>query len=84
LEPLVLSALVLTRNALSSPAFNAAGLYLILGEIIRLLGQRYCKLEPRTYVWIFCVGDFLSLLIQAAGGGIAATAATVDMADLGA
>lgn len=31
-----------------APAFIAAGLYLILGEIIELLGQRYCRLEPRA------------------------------------
>lgn len=31
-----------------APAFIAAGLYLILGEIIKLLGQRYCRLEPRA------------------------------------
>lgn len=34
-------------------------------------GPQYSLLKPKLYLWIFCSADFLSLMVQAAGGGIA-------------
>lgn len=35
------------------------------------MGRQYSPIAPNLYLWIFCTCDFLSLLLQAAGGGIA-------------
>jgi hypothetical protein len=66
-----------------APAFEMAANYVLLGVLIRNLGQQYSKLDPKTYVWIFCSGDLLSLIIQGAGGGIAASANTLSGANTG-
>jgi len=57
-----------------APIFFAAAIYLVLARLIVRRGHQYSLLKPRTYLWIFCTADFLSLLIQAAGGGIASAA----------
>ncbi|KAI4175860.1 MAG: hypothetical protein LQ343_001474 [Gyalolechia ehrenbergii] len=57
-----------------SPAFFAAGIYIILGYIIRIFGPWTSPLTARQYLWIFCTIDFFSLLVQAVGGGMASAA----------
>jgi RTA1 like protein len=57
-----------------APAFIAAGIYLFLKHIILFLGPEYSRLSPRLYTWIFIGCDIGSLVLQAAGGGIAASA----------
>ncbi|KAF9074170.1 RTA1 like protein-domain-containing protein [Rhodocollybia butyracea] len=57
-----------------APTPFVAGNFLILGRIINRLGTKYSRLPPRWYSIIFCSCDLISLLIQAIGGGTAATA----------
>jgi hypothetical protein len=65
------------------PAFQMMGAYILLGVLITSFGQQYCRLAPKTYVAIFLTGDLLSLIIQGVGGGIAASASTVEDANTG-
>jgi len=39
-----------------------------------LAGPHCSPLSPKTYLWIFCTCDVLSLVVQAVGGGIASVA----------
>ena len=57
-----------------APAFIAAGVYLTLKHIVLELGFSFSRLQPRFYTWIFICCDIFSLVLQGAGGGIAATA----------
>ena len=57
-----------------APAFLSAAIYLCLGRIIVIYGEGISRLRPGTYTLIFVCCDFLSLLLQAAGGAITATA----------
>lgn len=57
-----------------SPAFITAGVYLTLKHIALELGANFSRIRPKFYTWIFCLADLFSLIIQGAGGGIAATA----------
>jgi hypothetical protein len=54
-----------------APAFLSASLYLCLARIVVLFGEHLSHLKPRTYTILFMVADFISLLLQAAGGAIA-------------
>ena len=57
-----------------APAFIAAGVYLTLKHITLELGAGLSRIRPKFYTWIFCLADLFSLILQGAGGGIAATA----------
>ena len=57
-----------------APAFIAAGVYLTLKHITLELGPNFSRIRPKLYTWIFCLADLFSLILQGAGGGIAATA----------
>ncbi|CAF9942381.1 MAG: hypothetical protein ALECFALPRED_009719 [Alectoria fallacina] len=57
-----------------APAFIAAGVYLTLKHITLELGASFSRIRPKFYTWIFCLADLFSLILQGAGGGIAATA----------
>jgi RTA1 like protein len=57
-----------------SPAFIAAGIYLTLKHIVICFGEQHSYLKARSYTWIFIGCDLVSLILQGAGGGIAATA----------
>lgn len=57
-----------------SPAFIAAAIYLTLKHIVLAFGEERSILKARYYTWIFITCDFISLMMQAAGGGIAASA----------
>jgi hypothetical protein len=57
-----------------SPAFVAAGVYLVLKHVVLNFGERWSRLRPNWYTWLFIGGDILSLVLQGAGGGVAATA----------
>ncbi|GIK00908.1 hypothetical protein Aspvir_004938 [Aspergillus viridinutans] len=56
------------------PAFLSAAIYICLGHIVVVYGEDISRLKPRTYTIIFVVCDFLSLVLQAAGGAITSTA----------
>lgn len=59
-----------------SPAFISAAIYLCLGRIVVVYGERISRFRPRTYTLIFCGCDFFSLVLQAAGGGMTSSAKT--------
>jgi hypothetical protein len=54
-----------------SPAFIAAGVYLVLKHIVRVFGEERSRIQARWYTWIFITCDFISLMLQAIGGGMA-------------
>ncbi|GAA5843754.1 hypothetical protein JCM5353_008317 [Sporobolomyces roseus] len=62
---------------------TAAVLYWSLGLIIQLVAPQHSVLSPKTFKISFLVADFISLLIQAAGGGIAGTALTPEKSRMG-
>ncbi|KAF4997873.1 hypothetical protein FDECE_11955 [Fusarium decemcellulare] len=66
------------------PAFNSAAIYLMLKHLTALFGPEWSLLKPKQYTIVFISADVISLVLQAAGGGIAATAGpnnedTLDM-----
>lgn len=56
------------------PAFLTAAIYLCLGRIVVAYGPEISRFRPRTYTIIFCSCDTFSLVLQAIGGAIAASA----------
>ncbi|OAA47020.1 RTA1 like protein family [Metarhizium rileyi] len=66
------------------PAFMAAGCYLCLRSIVSAFGPQNSRLPPESYTRIFIPCDVVSLVLQAVGGAMAATAAHKhDSAHLG-
>ena len=61
---------IYTRQA---PTFFTAGIYVILGCYINVLGRQSSILSPKMYLWIFCTCDVISLVVQAIGGGMTAS-----------
>ena len=57
-----------------APAFISAGIYLTLKHFTITFGETWSRLRPAWYTYIFITGDFISLVLQGAGGGLAATA----------
>jgi len=49
--------------------------FVILGHVIRRLGQQYSRLSARWYTIIFVSCDVIALVVQAIGGAAAASAA---------
>jgi len=66
-----------------SPAFLSAAIYLCLARIVVVYGQHLSRFRPRTYTLIFCGCDLFSLVLQAAGGGIASGATTASTDQMG-
>lgn len=66
-----------------APALLSAAIYLCLARIIVVYGQHLSRFRPRTYTLMFCSCDLFSLVLQAAGGGIASGATTVSQNQLG-
>ncbi|KAE8541643.1 hypothetical protein D1P53_001812 [Cryptococcus gattii VGV] len=56
-----------------APVFFSAWCYTILGMGINTLGQQYSFFRPKWYIIIFVTCDFISLVLQAIGGGWAAS-----------
>ncbi|PVH71498.1 RTA1-domain-containing protein [Cadophora sp. DSE1049] len=56
------------------PAFLAAGVYLTLKHLIIVYGAQFSRLAPKWYTWIFISADITSILIQAIGAALAASA----------
>lgn len=56
------------------PAFNSAAIYLTLKHVALTFDPEYSIIKPRWYTYIFITGDLISLVLQAIGGGMAATA----------
>jgi hypothetical protein len=66
-----------------SPAFLSAAIYLCLARIVIVYGEHLSRFRPRTYTLIFIGCDIFSLVLQAAGGGIASGANTASKDQLG-
>ncbi|KAI1771697.1 RTA1-domain-containing protein [Hypoxylon cercidicola] len=56
------------------PAFLAAGIYLCIRRIVFAFGPENSRIPPKFYTRIFIPCDIVSLILQAAGGGLAASA----------
>jgi len=56
-----------------APSFLAAGVYLALKGLVIKFGSEKSRLRPGLYPWVFVGCDVVSILMQAAGGGAAAT-----------
>ncbi|KDR79914.1 hypothetical protein GALMADRAFT_222849 [Galerina marginata CBS 339.88] len=67
-----------------APTPLLAASFVILGEIIKILGPSYSRLTPKWYTVLFCSSDVIALFVQGAGGGIAATAQDDKGAEKGA
>ncbi|KAJ7247401.1 RTA1 like protein-domain-containing protein [Mycena haematopus] len=67
-----------------SPTPLIAVNFVLLSWIVTKLGPWYSLLSPRWYTAIFLSSDIIALLVQAAGGSIAASATTVARTKLGA
>jgi hypothetical protein len=65
-----------------SPSFLAAGIYLTIKHLVIHFGPQYSRLRPTLYTWIFITADAASILVQAAGGGIAASE-TAELVKIG-
>ncbi|KAI1101507.1 RTA1-domain-containing protein [Jackrogersella minutella] len=57
-----------------APAFLAAGIYLCIRRIVSAFGPDNSRIPPQYYTRIFIPCDIVSLILQAAGGGIASNA----------
>lgn len=66
-----------------APAFFAGAVYLTLKYFVIVVGREYSRIQPKYYTWVFCLCDLFSLVLQGSGGGIAATADTQNMQDVG-
>jgi len=66
-----------------APAFLAAGIYLILKHVVLQFGKEWSRIRPAWYTYIFITCDVISLLLQSAGGALAATSDDVKTIDLG-
>lgn len=66
-----------------APALMTAAIYLCLARIVAVYGPHLSFFKPRTYTLIFCGCDIISLVLQALGGGVAATANTHSASNLG-
>ncbi|EMD42086.1 hypothetical protein CERSUDRAFT_110633 [Gelatoporia subvermispora B] len=66
-----------------APTPFVAAIFLLFSRIVGRLGPAYSRLSPRLYSRIFFTADFTCLLVQAVGGGLAATANTNSGANLG-
>ncbi|TVY73593.1 Sphingoid long-chain base transporter RSB1 [Lachnellula suecica] len=66
------------------PSFIAAGVDLTLKHLVIHFGKQYSLIKPALYTWLFIGFDIFSILLQAAGGGIAAAGETnVDLLNTG-
>ncbi|KAF4983053.1 hypothetical protein FZEAL_1453 [Fusarium zealandicum] len=67
------------------PVFIAAAIYLTLGRMVVVHGESISRIKPRTYTTFFLGCDIVSLLVQAVGGGIAASTPVTNqyMIDVG-
>ncbi|EEQ31302.1 hypothetical protein McanMca71_004583 [Microsporum canis] len=57
-----------------APTFLAAGVYLTIKHIILFVGPEHSRIKPKLYTWVFILCDIGSLILQSAGGGVAAAA----------
>ncbi|KAF4449687.1 RTA-like protein [Fusarium austroafricanum] len=66
-----------------APALISAPIYLSLGRVVKAYGRQFSLMSPRTYAVIFICSDAVSLILQAMGGGLAATGKKPKKVDMG-
>ncbi|KAI1622817.1 putative RTA1 domain protein [Exophiala viscosa] len=66
-----------------APAFYSGAIYLCLARIIAVYGTSVSLLSPRAITTIFIGCDFLSLLLQAAGGAVTSLAISESLTQTG-
>lgn len=66
-----------------SPAFYAAGIYYTLKHICLTFGSSFSRLRPQWYTYIFISCDFLSIVLQAVGGGVASASEDENVLEVG-
>ncbi|TCD71037.1 hypothetical protein EIP91_000536 [Steccherinum ochraceum] len=66
-----------------APTPYVAALFMIFARVTQHLGEQYSRLSPRLYSRIFLTADVVALVVQGAGGGLAATASTQSGSNLG-
>ncbi|KAK9463503.1 RTA1 like protein-domain-containing protein [Lipomyces oligophaga] len=57
-----------------APVFFMAGIYFMFAQVTLIYGPAFSRVRPWTYSRVFIVLDVVCLVLQAAGGGIAASA----------
>ncbi|KAF5360036.1 hypothetical protein D9758_007641 [Tetrapyrgos nigripes] len=70
------------------PTFLLASIFIVFGDLVKILGTQYSRLGPNLYARIFFSCDIVSLVLQGVGGGIASSATDethrdVDQLNLG-
>ncbi|KAL4243401.1 RTA-like protein [Abortiporus biennis] len=66
-----------------APTPFLAAVFIIFARITERLGVQYSRLPPRWYSRFFLTCDIISLVVQAAGGGIASSASDTSGSNLG-
>ena len=66
-----------------APAFLTASIYLCISRIVVIYSEAAARFRPRTYTFFFVFCDVVSLVLQGAGGGVAATATTSSQSSTG-
>ncbi len=56
-----------------APCFLMAGIYFILAQLTVVMGQPFSVLRPMQYSLIFVICDLIAIILQAAGGAMAAS-----------
>lgn len=64
-----------------APSFLAAGIYLTLKHMVLYCGPEHSRLKAKWYPWIFVGSDLGSIIVQAIGGGVAASATNTQNAN---
>ncbi|CAL1716643.1 unnamed protein product [Somion occarium] len=67
-----------------APTPFLAAIFITFARLTKRLGVQYSRLSPRLYSRIFLTCDIISLIVQAAGGGLAASANDDAGSNLGA
>ncbi|KAM0748533.1 RTA1-like protein [Meredithblackwellia eburnea MCA 4105] len=64
-----------------APTFYSAALYMLLGVVISELGPKHSPISPKIFKILFILADFLSLVLQGIGGGLASVASSDTIPD---
>lgn len=74
-NPLILDDFLVQIICLTlAPAFIMGGIYYLLAKLVTIYGHKFSILKPMHYSLLFILCDLLSIVLQAIGGGMAATA----------
>lgn len=56
-----------------APCFLLAGMYYTLAQLAHIYGEQHSVLRPMIYSYAFIIGDFISICLQGAGGGMSSS-----------